>query len=253
MRFRVAVRAALLAVVCAAATAAHAMEPWKVLADTRKATPRPPWPAGDERGMANQIGPATWTRCAWHLTQSRAKLYELSAAPSGAAAQGAQLDALGAGIDKAAALVTSAVLLDARAQVGGGRPLEAGAQITRADIEAMLRAQMLGKRGIQYGDVVYVYTGWGESGAAEATPPGLAPDAVSYLGERRAVAVGLDAPIPDPSPLAAQFGIHALERTRLDELARDHVWTSCTVILPLREAGATNSPVRPVAIGVPGQ
>ncbi|MDJ0926642.1 MAG: cyclase family protein [Gammaproteobacteria bacterium] len=40
--------------------------------------PRPPWSHGDERGMANAIGAGTWLRCAHHLTQSDAKVYELS-------------------------------------------------------------------------------------------------------------------------------------------------------------------------------
>jgi kynurenine formamidase len=50
--------------------------------------------------------------------------------------------------------------------------------------------------------------------------------------------------------LLTQAGIHLLENTKLDELARDRVWTSCTILLPLREKGAAGSPVRPVAIGV---
>ena len=29
----------------------------------------PPWPAGDEIGMANTLGPATWARCAPHSVQ----------------------------------------------------------------------------------------------------------------------------------------------------------------------------------------
>jgi Putative cyclase len=257
MSLHAAARAALFAAGCVAAMApAGAMEPWKVLAETHKATPRPPWPAGDELGMANQIGPATWTRCAWHLSQRKAKAYELSRPRTTPDAPGTQLDAIGAaGIDKAVPIVASAVLLDARAQLGHGQPLEAGARITRANIDEMLRAQGLRKRGIQYGDVVYLYTGWSERdpGAGEADPPGLSPDAVSYLGERRAVAVGMDAPFADPAPLASGLGIHPVERAKLDELAHDHVWTSCTLILPLRETGAADAPVRPVAIGVPGQ
>src|SRR5262245_55300119 len=38
----------------------------------------PPWPAGDERGMANTLGPSTWARCAPHLANPGAKSYELS-------------------------------------------------------------------------------------------------------------------------------------------------------------------------------
>ena len=40
--------------------------------------PTGPWPAGDERGMANTIGAGTYMRCAWHLSQPGAKSYELS-------------------------------------------------------------------------------------------------------------------------------------------------------------------------------
>src|SRR3989442_12328614 len=38
----------------------------------------PPWPPGDEIGMANTLGPATWQRCATHLADPKAKSYELS-------------------------------------------------------------------------------------------------------------------------------------------------------------------------------
>ena len=57
------------------AFAAQAVEPDKL---QRLKVPPPPWPQGDERGMANRIGPATYARCALHLQQPRAKAYELS-------------------------------------------------------------------------------------------------------------------------------------------------------------------------------
>jgi len=53
--------------------------------------------------------------------------------------------------------------------------------------------------------------------------------------------------------LLTQMGIHHIENAKLDELADDKVWTSCTLILPLRDKGAAGSPVRPVAIGAPGK
>jgi hypothetical protein len=208
-RFRFASFALVLLALHAAPAAAF--EPWKLLADTRKATPQPPWPAGDERGMANQIGPATWARCAWHMGQRGARAYELSHLRSNSmplspfsgpyvqrykptaglpgtghgfngesfaegaepAAQGTQMDALGhfafmrepwdgkppfpaenltyygghrqadvkpvpdaplarLGMEKAPPIVTSAVLLDAKAQVGGGRPMQAGGAWSRS-------------------------------------------------------------------------------------------------------------------------
>ena len=51
---------------------ALAVEPVKL---QRLKVPSPPWPAGDERGMANQIGPATLQRCAWHVGEAGARTY----------------------------------------------------------------------------------------------------------------------------------------------------------------------------------
>ena len=187
------------------------------------------------------------------------------------------------GIDKVPPIITTAVLLDAKAHLGKGKAMEPGQLVKAADIEAMLKAQGLGKRGIQAGDVLYIYTGWGEHWRDPDTEklyytqaPGLSYDAAQYLGERRIVAVGLDTPFIDPVPagmlqgkagpapgtppnlpfaihhhMLTQAGIHHIENAKLDELARDKVWTSCTLILPAREQGAAGAAVRPVAIGVP--
>ena len=50
---------------------------------------------------------------------------------------------------------------------------------------------------------------------------------------------------------ASAFPLQAAEPSRV--IANDKVWTSCTMILPIREKGSAGSPVRPVAIGVPGK
>jgi kynurenine formamidase len=337
--------------------AAQAAEPVKL---QRMKVPAPPWPAGDERGMANQIGPATLNRCAWHMQQPDARTYEVSQlrsntmplSPFGGAyqvkpkpsagipgsrqafnsetlnegaehgQQGTQIDALGhfavlrepwdgkgalpldgaayyggltpnevkptpdspllkLGIDKIPPIITSAVLLDAKAYKKAA--MKGGELVSAADLRGMLKAQGLSSRGILPGDVVYVHTGWGEHWRDPDTEklyytqaPGLSYDAAQYLGERRVVAVGLDTPFIDPvaegmlqgkagpapgTPqglpfavhhhLLTQAGIHQIENAKLDELARDKVWTSCTVILPAREKGAAGAAVRPVAIGAP--
>ena len=339
----------------------NAAEPLRLVERAQKA-PSPPWPAGDERGMANAIGPETFARCAWHIARRGAKSYELShersntmplhplAGPYAAkpkpsagipgtahlfngesynegaepAQQGTQMDALGhfaafkrpwdgkpplpaddavyygghtqkdvkptaespllrLGMEKAPPVITTAVLLDAKAQVGKGRPMEAGQLVTAKDIEAMLKAQGLGKRGILPGDIVLVHTGWGDFWKDPDTEkfyytkaPGLSYDAAQYIGRRRAVAIALDTPFVDPAPegflagkagpapgvpaglpfavhhhMLAQMGIHLVENAKLDELARDKVWTSCAILLPLRERGAAGSAVRPVAVGAP--
>ncbi len=323
----------------------------------------PPWPAGDEIGMANTLGPATWARCAPHLSNPRAKSYEVShtrsntmpqspfgtplvdkyrptvgipgtrhafngeeAVSGEAGAQGTQMDALGhfavlpdawdgkgefpsarasyygghtqaqvkpkpdspllkLGIDKVPPIITTAVLLDAKAHLGGGRPMQPGQLVTAENIEAMLKAQGLGQRGLMAGDVLYIHTGWGDGWkdpdvekSYYTKGPGLSYDAAKYIESKSVVLVALDNPFTDPVnegqlqgraaapagtprelPFAVhhhnlvQAGIHNIQNANLGDLARDRVWLSCTFILPLRSQGGSGSPVRPVAIGVPGQ
>ncbi len=343
-----------------AAASGHAAEPTDVLNRAAKAVPAPPWPAGDERGMANALGAGTWARCAWHLGSEGAKAYELSHPrsntmpkspfsgpytqkykPTGGlpgtahafngeqleagaepGAQGTQMDALGhfammkdpwdgkapfplervmyyggfgqqdvkptpdspllkLGIEKAPPIVTTAVLLDAKKHVGGGSAMKAGQVVSAQHIQEMIKAQGLAERGILPGDVVYIYTGWGDGWQDPdndkvyySMAPGLAYDAAQFLSKRRIVAIGLDTPFIDPVPegmlqgkagpaagtpaglpfavhhhMIAQSGIHHLESMKLGELANDRVWTSCTMVLPLREQGAAGSPIRPIAIG----
>lgn len=189
------------------------------------------------------------------------------------------------GVDKIPPIITTAVLLDAKTHAGGGQPMKAGAVVTAADIEKMLKAQGLAKRGILPGDVVYVRTGWGDLWKDPDTDktyytmaPGLAWDAARYLGDRRIVAVGFDTPFIDgvpegmlqgkagptsPTPpnlpfaahhhMLTQAGILLVENMNLVAMTNDRVWTSCTMILPLRTQGGAGSAVRPVAIGLPGQ
>ena len=56
---------------------ARAVEPAALLSLSSK-SPAPPWPAGDELGMANTLGEATTMRCGWHLSQRGARTYEAS-------------------------------------------------------------------------------------------------------------------------------------------------------------------------------
>jgi kynurenine formamidase len=326
-----------------------------------EAQKRPPWPAGDELGMANTLGPETWQRCAMHLADPNAKSYELSfirsntmpqspfavplrenAKPTVGIAgtrhafntdevvsgdpnqQGTQMDALGhfavlpeawdgksefpsgsasyyggykqsdvkptpdsplkkLGIDKAPPIVTTAVLLDAKAHLGRGNVMRPGQQVTAGDIEAMLKAQGLESRGLMAGDVLYIYTGWGDNWKDPDTEkfyytkgPGLSYDAAKLLEQKAVVLVALDNPFTDPvadgflqgkapppagTPPALPFaihhynltqaGIHNIQNANLGALAQDKVWVSCTIILPLPTQGAAGSPVRPIAIGAP--
>src|SRR5262245_10204865 len=189
------------------------------------------------------------------------------------------------GVENVPPIVTTAVLLDAKAHLGGGKPMQPGALVTAADIEAMLKKQGIGERGLQRGDVLYIYTGWGDGWKDPDTEktyytkgPGLSYDAAKYIEGKQIVLVALDNPFTDPvpdgmlqghaRPPAAVHerlpfaihpsnlvvpGIHNIQNANLGALANDRVWLSCTIILPLRSQGAAGSPVRPVAIGAPSQ
>jgi kynurenine formamidase len=189
------------------------------------------------------------------------------------------------GIDKVPPIVTTAVLLDAKAHLGKGKALEAGALVTAKDIEAMLKAQKLGRRGLQAGDVLYIYTGWGDQWKDPDTEkvyytkgPGLSYDAAKYIEKKKIVLVALDNPFTDPVPDGmlqgkaappagvpqglpfaihhhnlVEAGIHNIQNANLAALAKDKVWLSCTMILPLRTQGGSGSPVRPIAIGAPAR
>ena len=187
------------------------------------------------------------------------------------------------GIDKVPPIVTSAVLLDAKAHLGGGQPMRPGQLVTAKDIDDMIEAQGLGWRGLLPGDVLYIRTGWGdnwkdpdENKTYYSMGQGLSYDAVKYFERKAVVLVALDNPFTDPvnegalqgkagppegTPPALPFvahhhnltqsGIHQIQNANLAALADDKVWTSCTIILPLRSQGGSGSPVRPVAIGAP--
>src|SRR2546428_4397173 len=245
--------------------------------------PRSPWPPGDELGMANTLGPATWQRCATYIADPRAKSYELSylrsntmpQSPFGVplrekyrptvgipgtlhafngeetvsgepGAQGTQMDAIGhfavlpeawdgkgefpadratyyggykqsdikptpdaplqkLGVEKVPPIVTTAVLFDAKAYLGKGKAMQPGEAIAAKVIEGMLKAQGLESRGLLPGDVLYIYTGWGDNWKDPDTEkfyytkgPGLAYDAAKYIEEKEVVLLALDNPFTDP-------------------------------------------------------
>jgi kynurenine formamidase len=189
------------------------------------------------------------------------------------------------GIDKVPPIITTAVLLDAKTHLGRGSALQPGQLVTAQDIETMLKAQGMENRGLLPGDVLYIYTGWGDLWKDPDTEkvyytkgPGLSYDASKYLEQKSVVLVALDNPFTDPvaegflegkapPPAGAppglpfaihhhnltQAGIYNIQNANLGALAADKVWLSCTMVLALRTQGGSGSPVRPVAIGAPAQ
>jgi kynurenine formamidase len=188
------------------------------------------------------------------------------------------------GVENVPPIFTTAILLDAERQFGAGAPLPAGFSIDAGHIETMLHSQGITERGILPGDVVYINTGWGkywsdpvvESFNYYREGPGLGFSGAEYIAKKDVVLIGLDNPFTDPvnngqlsgsaSPPAGMpeglpFGTHhfnlveagvlQMQNMRLLGLARDRVWISCTIVLPLRLAGCSGSPVRPISIGRP--
>ena len=109
------------------------------------------------------------------------------------------------GIEKVPPIITTAVLLDAKAHLGRGNPMQPGQLVTAESIEAMIAAQGLGQRGLLPGDVLYIYTGWGDGWKdpdVEKTyytkGPGLSYDAAKYIESKAVVLVALDNPFTDP-------------------------------------------------------
>ena len=69
----------------------------------------------------------------------------------------------------------------------------------------MLKAQGLESRGLVAGDVLYIYTGWGDNWKDPDTEkfyytkgPGLSYDAAKYIEQKAVVLVALDNPFTDP-------------------------------------------------------
>jgi len=109
-------------------------------------------------------------------------------------------------------IVTSAVLLDARAYLGRGEALKPGVGITKADIEGMIEAQGLSWRGLLPGDVLYIYTGWEDNWADPDTTknyytkgPGLSYDAAKYIADKKIVLLSLDPAIIRILPVEQTF------------------------------------------------
>ncbi len=166
------------------------------------------------------------------------------------------------GIEHMPPLVTRGVCLDL-AQLDDGEFLEGGRVIARADLERMLDAVEV---ELAPGDAVFLRTGWGRHFMVDneryvSAEPGIDVEAAEWLTGQDICAIGCDnmavEVMPNPNPrrvlpvhhhALVEAGVHLVENLVLDELAAERVVTFCLLLLPLKYAGATASPVRPVAI-----
>jgi kynurenine formamidase len=132
-------------------------------------------------------------------------------------------------------------------------------------IDFMIRPDLLQaaqKAEIRAGDVVLIRTGWARYWSdprkfiAEAQGPGIEETSARWLSAKGIFAAGSDTIafefVPSGMPVHAHFlvekGIHIMEALDMERLAADGVTEFVFVAIPLKLAGGTGSPIRPIAL-----
>lgn len=163
------------------------------------------------------------------------------------------------GIDSVAPIVCRGVMLDI-AGLHGVPTLEPGQEITVDDLQRACARQGV---SVERGDAVLLRTGWSAHlakprlfvGLLGSPGPGL--PATQWLVERGMRITGSDtlsyecqpAPsLPVHVELLVKRGIHIMEAMNLETLVDAGVSAFLFVCSPLRIAGGTGSPVRPIAL-----
>jgi len=164
------------------------------------------------------------------------------------------------GVDKMPPIVTRGVLLDlVRLR---GRLLNDGEVITRSDL---MEAASASGVHLEPGDAILIRTGWLEAQKKVSSPsfnsePGIDLDAAQWLADHDVALVGADnfavevLPFADSTVfpvhqrLIRDYGIPLLEGLMLDQLVESGRHTFMFVASALPIAGATGSPLSPVAI-----
>ncbi|MEO8936223.1 MAG: cyclase family protein [Burkholderiaceae bacterium] len=143
----------------------------------------------------------------------------------------------------------------------GVESLQPAEEITPQDLEDCASAQGI---EIEPGDLVLIRTGWAlhwrnspRFNGSEGGLPGPGRDGTQWLLDRGASMVGSDTPAFEVIPsvgdsvhcmLLVDRAIHIIENLDLEALAARRTRRFLFVGLPLRMAGATGSPMRPIAI-----
>ncbi len=169
------------------------------------------------------------------------------------------------GVETVDPVLGRGVLLDVAGALGVAA-LDAGWPVRAADLERAARA---GGVEVAPGDAVLIRTGWPvgrmEDPASvlglESGAPGPDVSAAAWLVERGVRVTGADtlayeclAPgaglraLPVHALLLVRAGVPIIELMDLEALAADGVSTFAFVAAPLRIAGATGSPLRPLAL-----
>src|SRR5829696_4881098 len=166
------------------------------------------------------------------------------------------------GVEEIPPILAPGVLLDVAASEGV-EELGPGYAVTDSDLETCCETQGV---NVGRGDVALVRTGnarYWEDAERYLAGPGMAASASYWFAERGVLAVGADNmawDVPgDRDPelgctnpghliLLARYGIYIIENLLLEDLASSGHHRFDFICTPLKLAGATGSPVRPLAI-----
>ena len=166
------------------------------------------------------------------------------------------------GVEHVKPIFTRGIVLDITALRGA--PMDAGDEVTVADLEAAIERQ--GIEGPGEGDAVLVHTGWGrhwitDNATFNSGAPGIGLDAARWLAERNIAVVGSDTwpvevvPNPDPNAvfqahqiLITHNGIFIHENIATEVLVDAGVSEFAYIFSPLAVKGATGSPGAPLAV-----
>ncbi len=166
------------------------------------------------------------------------------------------------GIEHVKPFFTRGVLIDMVAHKGA--PMNAGQEISVADIEGALQKQ--GVAAIGEGDVVLIHTGWGrhwgvDNAAFNAGAPGIGLDAAAFLIKAGVAVVGSDTwpveVVPNPNAklafpvhqeLIAKNGIFIHENVATERLAAARVYEFAYIFAPMPIKGATGAPGNAIAV-----
>jgi len=275
MKTTAAAIAASAAVLMLASPIAGA-QTWKPPAESERCPSK--WGAGDERGSANHMKPASVLAASRLIrTGEVIELGQVGTQFDGFTHQShgdshyncfktseiaSRTGFTKLGIEKVGTLMTRGVLIDV-AGLKGVDTLPDTYEITVQDLQQALQKQKLTLRP---GDAVLINTGWGRLWGKENARymkgnPGVGVAAAEWLVKQDPMLLGSDngpvevSPNPDSQislPLhqiaLVVNGIHLLENLKLDELAAKRVHEFAFVMQPLKMQGATGSTVAPVAI-----
>ena len=168
------------------------------------------------------------------------------------------------GTEKLKPLFTRAHLIDMVALKGG--MMDAGQEITSADIKAALQKQNIPESDIKPGDAIMFHTGWGSlwmknNDRFNSGEPGIGLDAAKWVIEKDLALTGADTwavevvPNPDKSlafvvhaELQTKHGIHNHENLVFDELIADRKYQFVYVFTVVPIKGATGSIGSPIAV-----